>query len=451
MISSKNVAIFGFGKEGVAAANYLGVKNKIHIFEDKQQSDINKSFFRGLKIKDAQFYFSGQKPNNAKLDLLIRSPGVKLNHRHIKYFLKMGAKLTSPTNIFFVSAPCIIIGVTGTKGKGTTSTLIYKILKAQNDNIYLAGNIGTPALEILPKLNKDSIAILELSSFQLIDLKYSPHIAVVLMITSEHLDWHISQNEYAKAKESIVAYQSNQDFAVINQDFTKSKKLSSLTKAKVIYFSTEHKTNGVYISNGEIFSNIQANEPLITTAEILLQGNHNLQNICAAVSVAKILGSKNETIKTVLKSFKGLKHRLQLVKEIRGTKFYNDSYSTTPETAIAAIDAFNSLKILILGGSSKKSDFTNLSKKIIADKKIKTIILIGEESSRIEKSLDATGNFKGRIIRGLTNMKQIVKKALDISTKDNIVIFSPGCASFDMFANYEDRGQQFIDEVLKIR
>jgi|SRR3989344_2839950 len=451
MIKNKNIAIFGFGKEGLAVANFLGGRNHIFIFDDKEKADIDGTLFDKLIIPRPHLYFGGQKPKENSFDLLVRSPGFRPDHPSIIFFTNKGGKLTSPTNIFFENCPSMIIGITGTKGKGTTSTLIYEILKRDHENTFLAGNIGNPALEVLPELTEESIVVLELSSFQLIDLKYSPHIAVVLMITSEHLDWHKSQNEYEEAKESIVKFQKSKDFAVINQDFKKSKRLAKLTKAQTYFFSIQKKTKGVFLENDKIISNITGSEDIIKSSQILLPGKHNLQNVSAAISVAKILNSNNQTIVSVLSSFKGLKHRLQLVKEIRGTKFYNDSYSTTPETAIAAIDAFNSLKILILGGSSKKSDFTNLSKKIIADKKIKTIILIGEESSRIEKSLDATGNFKGRIIRGLTNMKQIVKKALDISTKDNIVIFSPGCASFDMFANYEDRGQQFIDEVLKIR
>ena len=167
----------------------------------------------------------------------------------------------------------------------------------------------------------------------------------------------------------------------------------------------------------------------------------------AAVSVAKIFNIKNENIVKVLKSFKGLAHRLQLVEEINGIKFYNDSFSTTPETAIAAIEAFSNPKILILGGSSKKSDFTDLGKSIAKDKNIKGIILIGEEAQRIKGAIEKAGHVKGKIIEGLINMKEIVEKSAGTSSRGDVVILSPACASFDMFKNYEDRGNQFIKEV----
>ena len=451
MIINKNIAIFGFGTEGTSAANFLGRSNRISIFDDKDKENIDQSVFKELKIKNAKFYFSGKRSEDEKFEMCIRSPGVRPHHPSIEFYKKKGAKLTSPTNIFFENCPAKIIGVTGTKGKGTTSTLIYEIVRQENKNVFLAGNIGTPALEILPKLDKNSIVILELSSFQLTDLQYSPQIAVVLMITSEHLDWHKDQREYRQAKESIVKFQTSRDFAVINQNFEASKQLAKLTKAKIYFFSTHGKTNGVFLENGEIISNVIGREELINTNKILLAGKHNLQNACAAALVSKILNTSNQSISNVLSTFKGLKHRLQLVKEVKGVKYYNDSYSTIPETTIAAIEAFTGPKILILGGSSKASDFTALSNKIVSDKKIKAIILIGKEAQRIKKSLQAAGGFQGKLIENLANMKDIVKSAENIAQKGDSVILSPACASFDMFANYEDRGQQFAGVVLKIK
>ncbi len=451
MIIKKNIAIFGFGSEGTSAANFLGRNNRISIFDDKDQESIDKSVFNKLKVKNVKFYFHGKKPKDEKFELCIRSPGVRPHHPNIEFYKKKGAKLTSPTNIFFENCPAKIIGVTGTKGKGTTSTLINGIVRETTKNVFLAGNIGTPALEILPKLNKNSIVILELSSFQLTDLKHSPHIAVVLMITSEHLDWHKDKAEYQQAKESIVKFQASRDFAVINQDFKVSKQLAKLTKAKIYFFSTHGKASGVFLENGEIISNVIGREELINTNKILLAGKHNLQNVCAAALVSKILNISNQSISNVLSAFKGLKHRLQLVKEVKGVKYYNDSYSTIPETTIAAMEALTGPKILILGGSSKKSDFSALSQRIVSDSKIKTIILIGKESQRIKKSLQAAGGFPGKLIENLVNMKDIVKSAQNIAQKGDSVILSPACASFDMFANYEDRGQQFTDCVFKIK
>ena len=450
MIISKKIAIFGFGKEGLAAANFLGNNNHISIIDDKLQSEIDQEIFKKLKSKNVNFSFGKNFPKDEKFDLLIRSPGFRPDHPKIAHFTRQGIFLTSPTNIFFENYKGLTIGVTGTKGKGTTATLIYEFLKTQFENIFLAGNIGLPPLEIFPHLKKQSIVVLELSSFQLMDLKYSPHIAIVLMVTSDHLDWHKNQNKYIKTKESIIKFQSSKDYAVINSDFKTSLKYASKTKAKVYYFSTVGMTNSVYMKDAFIYSQIGKLQKICKTSSVLLPGKHNLQNVCAATAVAQILQIKKNNIQKVLTRFKGLKHRLQLVRQIKGISYYNDSYSTIPATTIAAIEAFDNPKILILGGSSKNSDFDNLGEKIIQNSSIKALILIGRESSRIKKTLNLHGNFKGQIIENLKAMGQIVKKASEIANYGDVILLSPACASFDMFKNYEDRGQQFLDAVNKL-
>ena len=447
MISGKKIAILGFGKEGVAAANYLGRNNQIFVFDKKSESEIEKHFFKKLKIKPRSFFFENQLPKDYKFDYVVRSPGVRPDNFLVKDLVKKGAVLTSSTKIFFDVCPCPIIGVTGTKGKGTTSALIYKLLKTKYKDVYLAGNIGTPTLEILPRLTETSLVVLELSSFQLIDLTRSPHVAVVLMITSEHLNWHLDADEYQKAKESTVSFQGPKDFAIVNFDYPLSRELAKKTRGKVFYFSTKKRTNGTYLINNRIVSKINQKEEICNVDDILLPGAHNFQNVSAAVSVAKVYGIKKENIVKVLKNFKGLAHRLQLIDKVNLVKFYNDSFSTTPETTIAAIEAFLSPKILILGGSSKKSDFTNLAKKIVEDKKIKALILIGDEAKRIKRSIEEAGTFRGIIVEGLKSMEEIVAKVALLSTAGDIVVLSPACASFDMFKNYEDRGEQFISQV----
>ncbi|MDP2632365.1 MAG: UDP-N-acetylmuramoyl-L-alanine--D-glutamate ligase [Candidatus Curtissbacteria bacterium] len=446
MIKGKRIAVFGFAKEGLSAANYLGAENFISIIDEKTKDELDKSIFRKLKNK-ADFYLGRQLPKNLEVDIVIRSPGVRPDNLQIQQLIKNGATLTSATKIFFDQCPATIIGVTGTKGKGTTSTLIYEMLKTRSDNVFLAGNIGTPALDILGQVNQKSIVVLELSSFQLFDLHKSPHIAVVLMITQEHLDWHTDVNEYVSAKESIVANQSSSDFAIINQDFESSKSYANKTPAHVYFTSTKGESNGVYVSGGFIKSKIAGSEKICEISEILLPGTHNLQNICASAATAKILKVDNKNIAKILKTFKGLIHRLQLVREIAGVKYYNDSYATTPETTIAAIEAFTSPKILIFGGSSKNSNFTELGKKISSDKTIKSIVLIGVESARIEEAIDKAGGFGGRIKREAINMQDIVALAKSEAAGGDVVLFSPACASFDMFKNYQDRGEQFIKYV----
>lgn len=449
MIIGKKILVIGIGNEGVSAANFLAAENEIAIYDDKKESEVEKASLKNLGSKP-KLYFSTL-PKKEKFDLIVRSPGVRADHPVVKKLVKEGSLLTSPTNIFFDLCPCPIIGVTGTKGKGTTATLIYEMLKTQSENIYLAGNIGIPALDIIQQLNKNSIAIIELSSFQLIDLNKSPHIAVVLMITEDHLDWHLDAKDYQEAKKSIVKFQSSKDFAVINKDFPVSSKFAKETQSETFFFSTKIKTNGAYLINNKIVSELVQKETICDKKEVLLPGHHNLQNALAAIIVAKLEGIKSENIKKILATFKGLAHRLELVEVVKGVKYYNDSYSSTPETAIAAIDAFpNNPKILILGGSSKKSNFSALAQKIVREKSIKTLILVGLESKRIKTAIASHGNFKGEIIENLKNMKEIVLNASKSAKKGDVVLLSPACASFDMFKNYQERGNAFRNEVLKL-
>jgi len=337
---------------------------------------------------------------------------------------KSGIKITSAVKIFFEECPGKIIAVTGTKGKGTTSTLIYEILKADGRDVYLSGNIGKPYLELLPKLTKDSFVIMEMSSFQLIDLDRSPNIAVVLNITSDHMDWHKNQEEYIDAKKNIVRYQLASDFAVINENYDLPKSFAKETKAKVVWFSKK------------------TLDPKYKE-KLLLRGEHNLENISAAVSVAKVLGINEDFILQTVRNFKGLEHRLELVTEVEGRTFYNDSFATGPQPTIAAINSFTEPETLILGGSDKGLDFSELGSVVSNKQNVKNIILIGQIREVIAKTFKGSP-FKGKIYDlGFSSMKEIVDKAFEITEKGGVVILSPAAASFDMFKNYKDRGNQF--------
>src|SRR3990167_8782873 len=415
MIAGKKIAIVGFGIEGVSCANYLGTRNRIFIIDQKPKNQIETDLWKKLKVRYIKFFFRDEVPKGFDVDLIVRSPGVRPGSTVIKKLLGKKTKVTTPTNIFFNECSCPIIGVTGTKGKGTTATLIYKILKEKFKDVFLAGNIGTPALDVISKIKKDAIAVLELSSFQLVDLEKSPHVAVILMVTSEHLDWHNNQDEYVDAKKPIVSSQTRNDFAVVNADFANSKEVVRNIKSKIYYFSMKKKTNGVYLKNRKIVSAIEKLEEICDVSKISLVGKHNIENVLAAVAVAKIYSVKNSDIVKALAKFKGLEHRLELVAEIKGVKFYNDSFSTTPETTIAAIESFANKKILILGGSSKKSDFSILAEKIVSDSSIKAILLIGREAQRIKNSIERYGDFAGKMMDGGENMKEIVKRAFSVA------------------------------------
>lgn len=395
--AGKKIAILGYGIEGKDAYKYLKSKGaKITILDQKDDPN----------------YLSGL----GEYDLIVRSPGVR-------YFNK-SLNITTPTEIFFENCKAKIIGVTGTKGKGTTSTLIYEILKSAGLDVYLAGNIGKPVLKMLPKLNRKSYVILEMSSFQLIDLPVSPNISVVLNITSDHMDWHKNNLEYINAKKNIVKFQKPTDWAVINDEYKIPKSFSKETKGNIIFFN-KNKLEDIY------------------KKDLILRGEHNLENIAAAVAVAEILNISKEIIIKIVKNFKGLEHRLEFVRECNGIRFYNDSFATGPQPTIAAIKSFTEDETLILGGSDKGLDYKELGKCIEETKNVKNIILIGQTRNQIKNFIKRKKIFD----LGFLEMKTIVTKALEITPKGGVVILSPASASFDMFKDYKDRGNQFKEVV----
>lgn len=427
----KKIAVVGAGVEGLSSKKYLSGKGAIITLLDKKDGD---SYLEKLD----------------EYDLVVRSPGIKITD--LEKFVSKD-KITSQTKLFFDLCPAKIIGVTGTKGKGTTSSIIYKILKKDGKDAYLGGNIGLPPFEFLDKLNTHSIVVLELSSFQLMDLTKSPHIGVVLMVTSEHLNYHKDIYEYVDSKRNLLRFQNENDFAIVNRDYPASNESDVFSSAKTYYISRERGVydSGCFVEDKAVWIQDEGvKEKVINTSDILLPGKHNLENVCAATMAAVLAGVSLDSVKSTLSTFKGLEHRLELVDRIKGVSYYDDSFSTTPETAIAAIEAFDSPEILILGGSTKNSDFHELGMKISKTKNIKAIIGIGEEWERIkEQIVDPVSEFV--VIEGAKDMFTIVQAAEKLGVDGDVVLLSPACASFDMFKNYKDRGDQFKKEVEKLR
>ncbi len=459
---NKKVAILGFGVEGIVSAEFLHKKGAtIYVLDRRQKDDLDQDFVSRAEALDVTYILGNDYLNNlSNYDVIVRSPGVKRLSPELVAAEKAGVIITSQTKLFFDYCPGTIIGVTGTKGKGTTSSLIYHMLKESGRDVYLGGNIGVPPLTFLEKLTGSSWVVLELSSFQLQDLHKSPHIAVLLMITSEHLDWHATVEEYIDAKRNLVRFQTAEDFTVLNRDYPATHESDIHTEGSVFLVSRERETNnGCFALNGKVIIRKNKNDDeIIATSDIALPGKHNLENVCAAVMAARLADIGKDAMVKVLKTFTGLEHRLELVKEMHGVTYYDDSFSTTPETAIAAIEAFTAPEILILGGSSKKSDFTELGRVIRDAKNIKAIVGIGDEWERIKYELrtesqerrSENGELKPLLIEDLTDMKAVVSAAAKIAKAGDVVLLSPGCASFGMFKNYKERGDQFKKEVMTL-
>ena len=464
----KKVAILGLGIEGIALFNFLkGKVKEITICDrdteaeliDKTESDQKEALISILKDKSVKKNFGPNYLQNLDyFDVVFRSPSVYFKDPSLISIKKKATVVSSLMKLFFDLCPCKIIGVTGTKGKGTTSSLIYEILlehfKGKKEKVYLAGNIGYPAISLIPDLTKNDIVILELSNFQLADLDKSPHICVITNLGVDHLDYHKDEAEYRLTKENIVNYQSEEDFAILNFNSTIDSPTISRIKSKVLYFSKDNPyLDASVISSGdklEVILDPKGRSLVICEQnDISLLGKHNLENIAAATLVADILNVPVETIKMAVKKFVGLPHRLELVRELSGVKYINDSFATNPGPTMAAIDSFDENKILILGGSPKGADFIELAT-TISESNISSIILIGQESTRIHKALKLV-NYQGHILNGGKDIVETVVRAQKEAKRGDVVIFSPACASFDMFKNYKDRGYKFKEAVLNLR
>lgn len=429
-----NIAIVGFDIEGKATYEFLSKQGHDLTICD-QKTDL--VLPEGVSSQLGESYLD----DLDRFDRIVRTAGL-----HPAKILEknpdVSDKITSHINLFFENTPTTnIIGVTGTKGKGTTSTLIAKMLEAGGKDVQLGGNIGVPPLTFLDKLTDQSWVVLELSSFQLIDLRQSPHIAAVLMIVPEHLNWHEDMEEYIAAKQQLFIHQSSDDIAVYFDGNEDSLSVADATEGQLIpYFSEPGavvKDNIIQI-DGNAICNVH---------ELKLLGMHNLQNVCAAVTTVWQVTQDVNAIRQVLTSFTGLPHRLEFVRELDGVAYYDDSFGTTPETAMVAIESFKQPKVVILGGSDKGASFEALADTVIKNT-VRAVVYIGVTGPKIADILRAKGFTE--LYEGGNTMKSIVDTARSVARSGDVVLLSTGCASFGLFSDYKDRGNQFIETVKQL-
>jgi UDP-N-acetylmuramoylalanine--D-glutamate ligase len=429
-------AIVGYGDEGQATLTYLRSKygGDLDITVIDENAEPKCKVPKGVETKLGAGVLDGE----LDYDLLWRTPPIAPNR------LRTRGQITSATQEFFDQCRAPIVGVTGTKGKGTTATLIHHILKAVDRTVHLVGNIGTPVLDILPSIKADDLVVFELSSFQLWDLKHSPHIAVVLMVEPEHLDVHASAEEYVQAKTNIVRWQGHVDVVIYHPTNPLTGKIALPGLGQKKKFLT---SEGAYIADDYL---IIDEHKICSIDEFGLLGGHNHENIAAAVTVAWEYTQDINAIATIIKDFKGLEHRLEFVREVNGAKYYNDSFGTTPATTIAAIKTFKEDKVLILGGSSKGADYLDMAKTIAACN-VSGVVLIGDTVADISADLDRA-NYMGQMktLHGATTMKEIVAEARKLARPGSAVLLSPACASFGLFENYKQRGELFKQAVNKL-
>lgn len=430
-----NVAVVGYGVEGQASTEYF-VERGDSVTVCDQNTELTLPMGVTGQLGDSYL------EDLNRFDLVVRTAGMHPNIILDKN-PEVAGKLTTQLNEFLSACPTKnVIGITGTKGKGTTSTLTYKMLGAAGKQVYLGGNIGIPLFSFLKELTPESWVVLELSSFQLIDVRRSPHIAVCLMVVPEHLNWHADMAEYVGAKSQLFAHQTAEDIAIYFAENDLSRQIASTgIGQKLPYFTPP----GASVVDGVIQIDGQA---ICKTDELKLLGKHNWQNACAAVTTVWQTCVRDVTaLRSVLTTFTGLEHRLELVRELDGVKYYDDSFGTTPETALVALEAFEQPKVLILGGSDKGASYDALAK-AVTENNVRTVLLIGEQAGRIQAALEAV-NYTVFMSGGAT-MNEIVANARTAAQPNDVVLLSTGCASFDMFTDYKDRGNQFKTCVNKL-
>ena len=455
MDKRNKVAILGFGVEGKSIYKYLLKHNYTDITVCDKNIDLDFDFNEGISSILGEHYLN----KLDGFDVIFRSPGVPYLDKAVQSAKANGAIITSCIKFFLDQCPCPVIGVSGTKGKGTTSTLIHEFLKESGRNdgldLFLGGNIGKAPIDFLDKLNSDCLVVLELSSFQLQDLQTSPHYAVLLNTTEDHLDYHTDRDEYMHAKENLLMHQQKDSLTVMNGDYEYIKFYKNLVKGELKLISTKDVIkDSAYVKDDTIF---YKDEEILKVEDIELVGSHNLENILPAVVIAKALEVETEDIAEVIKKFKNLPYRLQFTRELKGVRYYNDSYSTTPETSMAAVDSFDVPTVLIAGGYDKGADYNEWATKILTKASLHTVILIGDNAQKMEDALfeaeDKLGDAAGsptKILRR-TRMEDAVIDAFAEADEGGVVVLSPAAASFDMYENYKARGNEFTAQVRKLK
>lgn len=441
-LKSSKIAILGLGVSNIPLLEYLhNLGCDVVVFNTKP---LDKNLIDKLNLYKIKYY----NEENAfdylhGFDIIFRSPSILPTRRKLVIAKEEGAVITSEIRELLHLAPCKVIGVTGSDGKTTTTTLINEILKANSYHTFLGGNIGTPLFTKLPEMTKEDIIVLELSSFQLMDMDISPDISIITNIAENHLDIHSSFEEYIDAKKNIFKYQDNKGILVTNADNEITNKFKGNGETR--YFSRSKQTNYFYTDGTYIYYN---GKKILNKNDIKLRGIHNLENIATALTAIIDLIDLDKSIE-VIKNFNGVEHRLEFVREINNVKWYNDSVSSSPTRTIAGLYSYDENIVLIAGGYDKHLDYTNIAKPILD--KVTKLILMGDTKEKIYNAVTTSIMNPNIEIYKCNTLQEVVDKAKEVAIPGEIVLFSPASASFDMFKNFADRGNQFKDLVNKLK
>ena len=444
-IKGKTVAFIGIGTSNLPLIKLFADKGAKVVACDKK--DFASLGENGLKAKEygAELVLGDNYLSNIKADIVFRSPGTPFYKDELIKLRENGAVLTSEMEVFFDLCPCKTIAVTGSDGKTTTTTIISEMLKAAGKNVHLGGNIGKPLLPEIETINPADYAVVELSSFQLISMRKSPDIAVVTNLAPNHLDIHKDMEEYIESKKNIILHQNAFAKAVLNLDNEITNGFSKDVRGRLAKFSIKEKLfNGAYLDGTTIcYSDYGKITEIMNIKEIKIPGMHNVENYLAAI--AAVWGIVNvDTIAAVAKTFGGVEHRAEFVREYRGVKYYNDSIASSPtRTALGTISLYDEKIIIIAGGYDKHIPYEPLGP--VINDKVKVLILLGDTAPKIEAAVKSADNYNADEIKiiNVENMEQAVSAAVENAKQGDIVSLSPASASFGLYKNFEERGNHF--------
>jgi len=451
-IKDKKVAIIGLGVSHRPLIEHLyNLGARITVFDNREEEKIDEDIWDKVQELNIKSYLGDDYLTNLKgFDFIFRSPSCRPDLPEIVEEVNRGAILTSEIEMVLKLAPCKIVGITGSDGKTTTTSLIYEILKTKY-KCFLGGNIGTPLFTKISEMKPEDIVVLELSSFQLMNMNLSTDIAVVTNISPNHLNVHKDYQEYIDSKANIFKHQKENGVLVINCDNDITKNFAKEANGKVVYFSRLEKLpNGVIYDEETVkICDNDLRRHVINKNDVKIRGIHNIENICAAIAATKKLVSPEEQ-KQAIMEFTGVEHRLEFVRELDGVKWYNDSIASSPNRTIAGLNSYNERIVLIAGGRDKHLDYDPIAKPIIDN--VDTLIVMGETAEKIKNAVTRELERQNKtleIIR-VSNVEEAVKTAKTQAKPHQVVLFSPASTSFDMFKNFEERGKKFKEEVNKL-
>ena len=458
-----HVLILGAARQGLALARWLSRHGSNVTLSDSRTADELVSARSSLADTNVEWAVGGHPLdllNNT--DVLCLSGGVPLTLPIVEEAVKRGIPLSNDTQIFMEVVPCKTIGITGSAGKTTTTTLVGEMAKMQNaestrsgqdaafrlpPSVFVGGNIGDPLINYVDNMKADDLAILELSSFQLEQMTISPNISAILNITPNHLDRHGTMEAYTNAKARILEFQSEKDTAILGHDDRGAWNLRNKVKGKLLTFSLhdlEEGFSGAYYHDGLLnLRDGNAYLPLILRENIRLRGDHNVANVLAAFAIGHAAGFKLDDMLEAVEEFRGVPHRLELVRELDGVRWYNDSIATAPERSMAAIHAFDEPIVLMLGGRDKKLPWEDIAK-LIHDR-VDHVVVFGEAAELIQKAVSTVGGREARSVdlHRANDLKEAVLKAAEIASAGDVVLLSPGGTSYDEFKDFAERGEFF--------